>query len=182
MDLAPTVLSYLGIAAAGPQDGIDLLPALRGEGLPERAFFVEFPDVATPFMSHSDVYAVRTATHKLVRFADPASGAILSQAVFDLAADPGEQRGRAYDGGDPLHRRLGGALEEMIAAARSFTSPFPIVEYEMPLGERPAFVKGRNAGAPATETRRLTPEQADALRALGYVGEDADAHDAAGGP
>ena len=168
LDLAPTLLSYLGLHPDGRLDGIDLLPALRGAELPDRAFFIEFPAVATPFMAHADVFAVRAASRKLVRTDNPQTGEMLSQVFFDIAKDPFEQQGIAYDGGDPAHRRLAVALDEMVREVRSTVLPFPVVEYEMPLQERPAFMAGRATDAGRT-TRSLTPAQVEALRALGYV-------------
>jgi arylsulfatase A-like enzyme len=172
LDLAPTLLSYLGLRAGadGRLDGIDLLPALRGAEPPDRAFFIEFPAAATPFMQHADVFAVRTAGRKLVRTDNPQTGEVLSQVFFDITRDPLEQGGIAYDGGDPAHRRLAVELDEMVREVRSTVLPFPVVEYEMPLPERPAFVRSRGAQpGRGRVTRSLMPAQVEALRALGYV-------------
>jgi arylsulfatase A-like enzyme len=168
MDLLPTVAAYLGLEIDGELDGESLLPAVRGDGLTDRMLFVEFPDVATPFTSHANIYAVRSATHKLIRVEDQRTGALMSQGVFDIVGDPLEQQQIAYDADDPVHRELSNHLDAMVDEARSFEPPFPITEYEMPLGERPAFFETR-AADPTRVRKELTPDQVEKLRALGYV-------------
>jgi len=166
MDLMPTVAAYLGLEVDGQLDGRSLLPVLRGTAPPERSVFIEFPDVATPTSSHRNIWAVRSATRKLVRLEDQHTGEVVAEGIFDLVNDPLEQRQMPYDGDDPGHRALAAHLDAMVKKVKSFKLPFPVTEYEMPMLERPEFVEKRNANRIKKE---LTPEQVEKLKALGYV-------------
>ena len=165
LDLVPTVFDFLGISAKASLDGRSLRPILEGAPDPERTLLLEFPAAATPGATHPDVWALRTATHKLVRVTGPL-GAIRQQVVYDLRVDPLEQQARSLDPDDPVHRRLAEELDRKLAQVEEFELPFPVTEYMMPFEDREAFVEGRARGRVMKE---LTPDQAERLRALGYV-------------
>ena len=168
MDLPPTILAYLDVPYDGPFDGRNLIPLMTGSRAPDRALLLEFPAIATSYMSLPDIYAVRTATHKLIRILDSETGQPAQQAVFDLGADPLEQRAMPLDGRLPIHRGLADRLDAMIAQVRGYKLPFVLTEYEMPMRERPGFVEQRRQ-----DDRRiiktLAEDQIERLRALGYV-------------
>jgi arylsulfatase A-like enzyme len=169
MDIAPTILSYLGLDADSKMDGVNLLPALKGGGSGDRLVFVEFPSQATPTREPlPDVFAVRSATYKLVRGVDHKTGAIQGQAFYDIASDPNEQHPLRPNLDDPEHARLIAALDRMAAEASTFELPFVVTEFEVPMRDRPKFVQQR-AKSSGKRTRQLTDDQIKKLRSLGYI-------------
>lgn len=170
MDLMPTVAALLEISHDRSFDGENLLPVLTGAGEidPQRAIFVEFPNVATPHETHADYYAVRMASHKLLKVLDPNAGQLVGRAYFDIACDPLEQKPVPFDAADEIHRQLQARLDALIAEARTFTLPFVVTEYEMPLEQRADFVANRKDTRPR-HVKTLTAEQIERLRSLGYV-------------
>jgi arylsulfatase A-like enzyme len=99
LDLVPTVLDLLGVAAPGlPFEGRSLAPALRGEVMPPGHQFA----VQGPLRSASD------HRHKLI--ADLAQG---RYALYDLQADPAETEDVLREDRD---RRAFGALRQALNA------------------------------------------------------------------
>ena len=101
LDLVPTLLDQLQIPARGlTLDGRSLLPALRGEPLPD------IHQLAT----QGPLRSAAGARHKLI--ADLAAG---THALYDLQADPGETRNVLRE---TLHadRRAVGHLRQALAA------------------------------------------------------------------
>ncbi|MEZ4227051.1 MAG: sulfatase [Polyangiaceae bacterium] len=85
LDLAPTILELMGKATPSGMQGRSLVPALRGETMPEQA--------ATLELAADNVQAPRRAIvdgrYKLIRFGTKAAQ---GEKLFDLAEDPGEKR------------------------------------------------------------------------------------------
>ncbi|MDF1561783.1 MAG: sulfatase-like hydrolase/transferase [Deltaproteobacteria bacterium] len=90
-DLAPTLLAALELPRLEGADGIDLGPALRGEGLPERILLMESYAPRLQYGWHPLV-AARSGTSKLVR------GAV--EELYDLEADPAERKGLEVKGSE----------------------------------------------------------------------------------
>jgi arylsulfatase A-like enzyme len=72
MDLAPTVLDYLGIEYDVKMDGQSLLPILLDREEKKRVVLLESPLKSYSFIpkgdkNHPDTYAIRSDTHKLIR-------------------------------------------------------------------------------------------------------------------
>jgi len=102
MDLAPTVLDYLGIIDDVRMDGRSLLPVLRGNQETDRVVLLECPLKSYSFIpkgssNYPDTYAIRSDTHKLVRSFQRGTPNVLQQAVFDISADPLEKSPFRYD-------------------------------------------------------------------------------------
>ena len=134
LDYGPTILDYAGAAPLPAAQGCSLRPALGGKA-PEgwrTAFFYEYFKEAQ--YAAPTVLALRTTTHKLVRY----PGHPEWTEVFDLKADPYELRNLA--GEAPLRARLEADLDRE-SAATGFRWP----EGWGPGGESPAAAK--KAGA-----------------------------------
>ena len=170
LDLAPTVLDYLKIKADVQFDGQSLLPAMAGARDWDRTLWIEYPtsmDIPNP-PSSPDVFAVRTATHKLIRLFDQKTGKLAGEAVFDVIADPLEQHPIRVSAEAALHRTLAARFGEMFSRARSYVLPFQVTIYTIPIKEFRNFQKRRHEeGGPVY--KQLSPEQAERLRGLGYV-------------
>jgi arylsulfatase A-like enzyme len=117
VDVLPTLLSLLGLAADGaPLGGRDLAPALLGkEPLdPERTVFLQRRRYETRFERGYEVagpmWAARWRHWKLIESPRPEAGLEL----YDLARDPGERTNRA----DGAPRELG-ELAQRLAAWRA---------------------------------------------------------------
>jgi len=90
IDVMPTLLAAAGVTAPEPLDGVDVLPALRGDhSLPERPWF-------TYLHQNSDAHAaVHLGKWKLVAHGDffaEQADVKPRMELYDLAADPGETR------------------------------------------------------------------------------------------
>jgi arylsulfatase A-like enzyme len=86
IDVYPTVLAACGVAQPEHAiDGINLLPALRGEKLPDRPLFWHYPHYGN--QGGSPFSAVRAGDWKLIVFHDARQGVEL----YDLSSDPGEK-------------------------------------------------------------------------------------------
>jgi arylsulfatase A-like enzyme len=85
MDLPPTLLSLAGIPVPDSWPGRDLVAALAGK-LEVREAFAEWSDEESERFGRLAFRAVRTPTHKLIVWKDPARNAEL----YDLSADPAE--------------------------------------------------------------------------------------------
>jgi len=85
MDLPPTLLSLAGVPVPASWPGRDLTAALAGK-LEIGEAFSEWSDEQSEKFGNLAFRAVRTPTHKLIVWKDPARSAEL----YDLAADPAE--------------------------------------------------------------------------------------------
>jgi hypothetical protein len=81
VDVLPTVLALLQLSPPSGIDGISLVPAMRGQPLPERALFAE-----TLRLGRSQ-RAIVDGQYKLVY-----NSRFHTYELFDLVSDPGEQR------------------------------------------------------------------------------------------
>ena len=100
IDIAPTIMEYLGLTWSGPLDGQSLQPLMSGatqEGPPE-AISVYVPE---PDMFRAPAKSVRTREWKLIKreagFVSRDTWAQASSELYDLAQDPGELRDLAAD-------------------------------------------------------------------------------------
>jgi len=168
MDLMPTILDYLDIPFKGKIDGETLLPLLDGDKAGDRILFHEYPNHCIS-VSNPDTYAVRTATHKLIRVSDPKSGRLRGQAIFDIIADPLEQRPIRYDESLKLHRKLSKEMDAMLKQVAKYEIPFELTYYNIPLGKRTEFVEQRKKEGPKRNIKTLSDEQIEKLRSLGYI-------------
>jgi len=91
MDVFPTLLAACGLAERKQDhlDGVNLLPALKGDALSDRPLFWHYPHYGN--QGGSPFSAVRSGEWKLVVFHDPRQGVEL----YDLAADPDEAKNLA---------------------------------------------------------------------------------------
>ncbi|HYU31622.1 MAG TPA: sulfatase-like hydrolase/transferase [Thermoanaerobaculia bacterium] len=92
MDLPPTLLSLAGVPAPRSWPGRDLLAALAGK-LPIQEAFAEWSDEKSEKFGKLAFRAVRTPTHKLIVWKDPARG----DELYDLVADPAEAHNLVAD-------------------------------------------------------------------------------------
>jgi arylsulfatase A-like enzyme len=86
LDLPPTLLSLAGLPVPDSWPGRDLTAALAGK-LEIREAFAEWSDEKSEKFARHAFRAVRTPTHKLIVWKDPARGVEL----YDLGADPAEE-------------------------------------------------------------------------------------------
>lgn len=133
-DLVPTILELAGAPPGDDLDGRSLLPLLRGEALPERRPAISEVD-GSIVKRPGQVRAVRGPRYKLIE-----SSLDDTEAVFDLADDPGERQSLAA-----TRPELAGTLRAAAAGAPRTAAP--------------------THAAPA-----MTPDDAlrERLRALGY--------------
>jgi N-acetylglucosamine-6-sulfatase len=95
LDLSPTLLSLAGVKAPDSWPGRNLTAAFAGK-TEIREAFSEWSDDESPSFGKLAFRAVRTPTHKLILWKDPALG-IRGEELYDLAADPAETRNLAAD-------------------------------------------------------------------------------------
>jgi arylsulfatase A-like enzyme len=165
LDLLPTLLDLLGIETETPLAGRSLVAAMRGEALPERAILAE-----TEMSQHYVADSLTAGRWKLIadrsgalvrssegvvrlRARSEARGAP-AEYLFDRIADPRERLDVSLEHPDVVDR-LRGKLDQMLATAEA-----------------------RRRGFEASGVRELSPEETEALRALGYLRDDDPAVDA----
>ncbi|HEV2294502.1 MAG TPA: sulfatase [Tepidisphaeraceae bacterium] len=92
-DLFPTLLGACGLPARGKDhaDGVNLLPALKNQALPNRPLFWHYPHYGN--QGGSPFSAVRSGDWKLIAFHDPNQPAEL----YNLSADPSETKDLAAE-------------------------------------------------------------------------------------
>ena len=167
MDMMPTILSYLNVEFDKKIDGHNLLDAIYGREDTGRTMFLEFPQSSVPSQSTPEIYGIRSSTHKLVRYFHHETNKMMGQAVFDISADPLEQKQIPYNETIPMHRRLGDELDAMLKKRSSYELPFSLIYYDVPLAGRKEYVEKRKRGQKTI--RQLTPEQIKKLKSLGYI-------------
>jgi len=92
LDLPPTLLALAGLPAPSDWPGRDLVAALAGRVAVGEAF-AEWSDEGSEKFGQLAFRAVRTPTHKLIVWKDPARG----DELYDLRADPAEAHNLAAD-------------------------------------------------------------------------------------
>jgi arylsulfatase A-like enzyme len=92
MDLPPTLLALAGLPVPDSWPGRDLQAALAGK-LEIREAFAEWSDEKSEKFGGLAFRAVRTPTHKLIVWKDPAR----TDELYDLAADPREAHNLVAD-------------------------------------------------------------------------------------
>ena len=169
MDIMPTILDYLDVSFKDKIDGQTLLPILHGTKSNDRTIFLEFPEVSIPSQRHPASFAVRTATHKLIRVLQPDTRTLIGQVVFDITADPLEQRSIRYDQSVELHHKLSKQMDEMLKEVAEYKIPYVLTSYDVPLAKRTDFVEKRKEKGPKMIRKQLSDEQIEKLRSLGYI-------------
>lgn len=169
MDLMPTIFDYLDISFKGKIDGQSLLPAFNGTADSERTFFLEFPEASIPSQRIPASFAVRNATHKLIRVFQPDTRQLIGQVLFDITTDPLEKRPIRYDDEIELHRNLSKQMDAMLKKVQKYEIPFTLTSYEVPLAKRTKYVEQRRQKGPKRIIKPLSDEQIEKLRSLGYV-------------
>jgi len=158
MDLMPTIADYLDIPFDDEVDGQSLLPIIMGKQDNERFLFLE---------SHAQkFYAVRSATHKLIRVMDGNTDQV-EQEIFDISTDPLEQKPIRYDKGQKIHRKLLSQMDSMVKKVHDYELPFTLSLYMIPMSNRDEFMEKRKDKD--INIKQLSPEQIKRLRSLGYV-------------
>lgn len=143
IDVAPTLLDFLGLEPPAGFEGRSLLPTIHGENVSPDA---EGRFALATLQRFNVRAAIRTRRHKLI-FTDDTGTNVFGVPVvpgfelYDLERDPGEQR-NVYDPSQPVARSLAQQMAERLSASK------------------------RAERAPAPE---LTEEERARLRALGYV-------------
>jgi arylsulfatase A-like enzyme len=141
--LLPTLLDLAGLPPLAESDAASLRPLLAGEEAPAAVAFSE-SGYAT-FQR-----AIRTARWKLIHVPDPGDRAIMQGTPFelyDLAADPGEER------------NLVAAEPDRVAALRG-----PLEAWMAAVGSGPPA-----GAAPPVAAAPPEPATREALRSLGYL-------------
>lgn len=151
IDIMPTILGLADIPAPPEILGRDLSPLLRDERESDHAGSTVFAEL-TVFGRSYDLHlkALRTPQYKAVANLAPPGGGRPRVDVYDLAADPGEQRPIGRDRAD-LARMAARQLDEMITRSEEYARGLP---REAADGSAPDLAPIR-----------------DRLRALGYLPE-----------
>jgi hypothetical protein len=149
LDLLPTLLARLGLAAPGGLPGRD---ALTGSGPGGEEPTTAYAETLMPWEDYGwrPLFSLRRGHLKLM------DGAYAS--LFDLAADPGEERDLLSPGGpdpdDPVQRQAALMAEDLAAIRKDAGG-------------------GLQSGGPAAGEDAATapgPDRAERLRSLGYLG------------
>ncbi len=110
LDLAPTVLDVAGVPVPETMQGVSLRP---GATLPRAELVFAEEDYAG-----NSIRAVRAGQHKLIIANEGNPRGLPAVALFDLAADPGEQRNLAAAEPDTV-RQLRAELDRILAFAEA---------------------------------------------------------------
>jgi arylsulfatase A-like enzyme len=105
VDVAPTLLAWLGLPPQGEGPGRNLLSAFAGAAQAPRALYAR-NETGGRFEE-----CVLAEQQKLVRYRDPQGGAVRLERLFDLGADPRETR------------PLGAAARELTSALEALATP-----------------------------------------------------------
>jgi arylsulfatase A-like enzyme/tetratricopeptide (TPR) repeat protein len=133
IDVAPTLLDYAGIAGAGAVDGRSIRPATTGRALPDEPAYAESLS-SLLHMGWAPLHAWRTRRWKLVEAPRP--------ELYDLEADPAEQRNLAPDEREQVER-----LRRPLQAAMAAPTPLAAKAVDAEAAERLGAL-GYLGGAP----------------------------------
>jgi arylsulfatase A-like enzyme len=163
-DFYPTLLAGLGLPPAPGQrfDGRSILPALRGETLPERALFQYFPhhpqvpDWLPPSVS------VHRGDWKLIRIFHGGENGAHRHLLFNLRDDPGERHNLAAQQPERV-RELDALIAEFLTDTQAVV-PLPNPAFD------PAKYHPENEGKP--KPRRSAPAAKAASAAQADPGDN----------
>jgi len=141
IDIMPTLLEMMGLPTPKEVQGVSALPMVDGNAATTRT--VSYSETMLPRLRFGswDVFAYQDERWKYIRRAK--SGQILAEVLYDLEQDPGELQ--------DLARRKHAKLRELSSELDRFM--------QSEASER----KRRD------NTRELTPDVEEKLRALGYI-------------
>ena len=153
VDVMPTVLELLGRSALDDLDGRSLVPLIRGERFTHR------DAVMLSECTWQANRAIRTADWKYIRCYDPGVYSAPACELYDLAADPSEQRNVAHEH-PAVVAALSGRLDEWIDGMLA-GRPDPmhrVIADGLPAVQRLAGViaEDRRAAAAAHRSKRLS--------------------------
>jgi arylsulfatase A-like enzyme len=153
VDLVPSVADVLDVPVFPGVDGRSWMPLVRGEHDPVRPLFARAANPERPWR-----FAVRLPAEKLILTVDPPS-----EALFDLAADPGEHTNRI---GDPAEAPALAELRTLLEGFRAPLADMGIQLRALPRGEHPADLEVRvrtSEGAPMANPDRIGPLRPDRI-------------------
>ena len=159
VDVTPTILDALGLAAPAAMEGRSLLPLLRADG-PDRPAFAQtyygegLVGVRLGRMKYIFRPRRADATERPPAGSDPPGPAAAREELYDLEADPGETADLAPTRAADLQALRGRVQEWLADQARRG-------------GQRLAEYPDANGGRP--DRIRGDPQMERVLRALGYV-------------
>lgn len=147
VDIAPTVLSLLGLPIPSNTEGVDLSALAKGEGPHPRANPIAYAELGP------EIYALQTRRWKYIhnpkKFTSPGTREngsgylgffrIESDELYDLSTDPGE------------HHNVASRYPEVVSALRKH------------------LVEWKTTGQAPTPAAAMTPESRAELKALGYI-------------
>jgi len=152
VNLVPTLLDLVGAESPVPAEGRSVARVLTGGSIPDEPAFAAWWASGNQWPSGA---AARTLRYKRinapwVKGAYPGYRSVSPVGFFDIEADPTEQDNRAAEGSTEF-QRLGEALADAQRRWRALRRLY-----------------GTEAGTAAP----MSDEQAEALKAIGYMGED----------
>jgi N-acetylglucosamine-6-sulfatase len=109
IDVAPTIMEVMGLAAPAHFDGRSMVPLLRGESVPWRDVFLYVYYWEKNFPQSPTVFSLRGDRYKYITY----YGLWDADELYDLQNDPGEQRNLLYD---PAHAAIGAEMEARMYA------------------------------------------------------------------
>jgi N-acetylglucosamine-6-sulfatase len=109
IDVAPTIMEVMGLAAPAHFDGRSMVPLLRGESVPWRDVFLYVYYWEKNFPQSPTVFSLRGDRYKYITY----YGLWDADELYDLQNDPGEQHNLLYD---PAHAAIGAEMEQRMYA------------------------------------------------------------------
>lgn len=135
IDIAPTVMSAMGLAKPAHMDGLDFAPLAQGKTIPWRDYFLYVYYWEKNFPQSPTVFAIRGDRYKYVSY----YGLWDVDELYDLQNDPDETTNLLYEKG---YEKIGADLEQRLYAMMD-----DLGGMEVPL----------NAPAGNSQNKRLAP-------------------------